>query len=153
MNPILSPDQIKEILASVLTVLSATAPFLLTEVVTGAANELGKDALDKGRELFDKIRERFTQHGNAEASQTLELFVRNPKRQEKALAEILLEVLNAQPDFAVELRALTTDPSSQEIIARNSSYLDHITQVMTGTGMQRIASDNSTIKTVRQEKR
>ncbi len=141
-----------ELAGRIIAVLAPAAPYLM-KAAEGAAGKMGADAWQRARELYDKLRERFRQDKNDKAAQTIELFIADTDTFEGALGKLLVTTLAQHPQWAEEIRALLDEPSLQEIIARNRSHLERVTQSLSGSGTQRIESDDSTLIDVKQKKR
>lgn len=143
---------IQELVAAMMAALIPLAPYL-GKAAEGAAKQAGEDAWNKARTLLSAIRDRFGKDKNERAGQTLELFLAEPATFESALTTYLLAAVQQYPSWADEIRGILTEPSLQEIIARNHSHLERITQSLAGAGTQRIETDGSSLIVVRQEKR
>lgn len=141
----------QELVAAMMAALIPLAPYL-AKAGEGAAKQAGEDAWNKGKTLLAAIRDRFGKDKNERAGQTLELFLAEPATFESALTTYLLAAVQQHPQWADEMRSLLAEPSLQEIIARNRSHLERVTQSLSGAGTQRIEADDSTLVDVRQEK-
>lgn len=140
-----------EVVGGVMALLIPAAPFLM-QAAESAASQIGEDAWEKAKNLYDKLHERFSKDDNQAAAQTLDLFVNDPNTFESALSKLLLKTLEQHPEWAKEVRDLLTDPSTQEIIARNESVLTRVKQSLSGSGTQRIEADKSSLKDIWQVK-
>ena len=145
-----SPELLTELSAHIITVLAFAAPYL-KKAAESAASKIGVEAWQRAQELYAKLKERFQKDNNAKATQTLDLFIDDPDTFESALSKLLLATLEQHPEWATEVRQLLAGPGLQEIIARNHSRLERVTQSLSGAGTQRIEADRSVLKDVRQE--
>ena len=145
-------EPLQALAATIITVLAPAAPYLKSALdkLTGKAVEA---AWQTACGLYDKVRQRFQADHNDNAQKALDLFVEDPASFEVGLSKYLLQALQEHPEWAAEVRALLTQPSLQEIIARNQSTLERVTQSMTGAGTQRIEADNSRLRDVKQVKK
>mgnify|MGYP000881463814 CR=1 FL=1 len=143
-------EALRALAATIITVLAPAAPYLKS-----ALDKFTEKAVDAAwqtaRGLYDKVRQRFETDHNDNAQQTLDLFVADPETFEAVLSKYLLQTLQTHPEWAAEIRALLAQPATQEIIARNKSTLERVTQSMTGAGTQRIEADHSKLKDVKQD--
>ncbi len=139
---------LNQLVAQILAILAPAMPHL-QEIAKGAASTAGTVIANKAHILLNNIRERFTREKDEEAVQTLQLYTKNPKRFEGALAEILLTTLQKHPEFAQEISELLAEPSLQEVIAKNDSEVHRIELSLSGVGIQRIITDNSTVTDVK----
>jgi hypothetical protein len=149
MNP---QDILNDLVGQVVVVLTAAAPFL-NQAASQVVGEITKESLHKAHDLYAKVRQRFQADHNDNAEKALDLFVDDPESFEVGLSKYLLQALQAHPEWATEIRALLAQPSTQEIIARNKSTLERVTQSLAGAGTQRIEVDNSQLKDVKQVKK
>lgn len=145
-------EPLRELAATIITVLAPAAPYLKSALdkVTDKAVEA---AWQTARSLYEKVRQRFQADHNDNAEKALDLFVDDPDSFEVGLSKYLLHTLQEHPEWAAEIRALLAAPAAQEIIARNKSRLERVTQSLAGAGSQRIEADNSTLKDVKQVKK
>ena len=148
----ISPDALTALAAQVTTALAPVAPFLV-KASEGAASQMGKDAWEQAKKLFEALKARFQQDKNAKGEKALANFVEDPETYEGALAKVLLAALQEHPEWANEVRETLAKPALQEIVLRNKSHAEEVTQLLTGSGTQRLGMDNSTAGKIKQEKK
>ena len=147
-----SPEWLTDLAARILALLAPAAPYL-KQAVEGAVTAIASDVLQKARDLYARLRDRFRADGDEKAEKTLELFAEDPETFESALSKYLFVSLEKHPEWAEEIRVLLAEPSVQEIIARNQSVLERVTQSLSGSGTQRIKAVKSRLKDVKQVKK
>lgn len=140
-----------QLTAQIVAALTPAAPFL-AQAAESAASKIGADAWEQAKKLFAQVRERFSHDKNDKAGQTLALFLDDPETFESALSKFLLAALQAHPEWARQVSETLAAPSLQEIILKNNSRVERITQSLSGSGTQRYESDNSTGADVKQIK-
>lgn len=138
-----------EVVGGIMALLVPAAPFLM-QAAESAASQMGEDAWQKAKTLYEKLRNRFQADDNQKAATTLDLFVDDPDTFESALSKLLLETLQQHPKWAKEIRDLLAGPATQEIIARNESVLQRVQQSLSGSGTQRIEADKSKLTDIYQ---
>ena len=148
----ISAEALAALAGQITTALAPVVPYL-AKAAEAAAPQIGKDAWEQAKKLFEMVKGRFQKDKNEKGKKALENFVADPETYEGALAKVLLATLQEHPEWADEVRETLAKPSLQEIVARNKSHLEEVTQSLTGAGTQRIDLDDSTATKVRQEKR
>lgn len=148
---VLPTVDLNQLTAQITAVLAPAAPYL-AHAAEGAASKIGADAWEQAKKLYAQVRDWFGKEKNDKANQTLDLFLGDPETFESALAKFLLGALQTHPEWAKEVRETLAAPSLQEIILKNNSRVERITQSLSGSGVQRYKSDDSTGVDVKQIK-
>lgn len=150
---------IEQIATAVTTVLVPFTPFLIEAGKEGGkklaeviAEKGGEAAWEKAQRTWAAIKDRFGD--DKEVKNITELVAEKPEnaRYQDNLKQLLIERMQEDADFTNNLlAALGGEQAVQQIIARNSSVIEDVSQDMEGTGEQTVlADDNSHISGVTQ---
>jgi len=128
------------------TVGSAT----IAKVGEGAANKIGENLVEQGKQLIPVIRNRFIkeqQDGKSNtATMALDGFLNDPEAFRPTLEHKLREILLEDPDFFNELTQRVQPGSVQQIIAKDSTVKGNSLLDKTGRAIQRIWASKSKVK-------
>lgn len=136
--------------AQAVAALAVAAP-LGEGILKGIGGEIGKAGVQGAVRVWQAVRSRFAGDGNKKGLAVLALFQEDPQDEDQAsaLGKQILAALAADPQWAAEIRALVHEQATQEIVARNNSFVRDIQMRMTGGGQQRIEADGgSTVERV-----
>lgn len=150
---------IVELAAAVVSVIS---PYLPTLIKAGKAvgekfaEGIAKNAADKAVATADQLWNSLTNHfiEKPQLEAAAKLLAQEPEDPtfRKAFAKPLADLLEEKPELAKRLTELMGgDHRVQEVLSQNESWVEDVTQELTGKGTQRVvAKDKSTVKGVRQ---
>lgn len=142
-------------LAPFLPLLLLGAKFSAEAIAEMVVQKGGEAAWHKAQLLWGKIKTRYGGDGVIEGAAKMVAAKPEDNNLQKILATQLGERLKEDPEVAKELLELLGGTESvQKIIADRSSWVEDVTQELTGDGSQIVqASDDSVIKGVRQVKK
>jgi len=98
---------------NVVALLIPLVPFII-KLGEGAAEEIGKDAWGKAKELYRSIKSRFEKDDDGQALKTLDLFLTEPDLYKAALAELIKRKVEKYPDFGQEVKRLLDQAGNNE---------------------------------------
>jgi hypothetical protein len=152
---------IRQIAMAVAAVLAPFMPFLI-DVGETTGKKLAQVIAEKGGEaawrkvqaLWGKLRTRFGDDPELRSAATMVAAKPGDETRQTMLAEVLIDRLQENPGLAQELfDLLGRQEAVQQVLADRSSWVEDVTQRMTGSGKQIAeASEDSVIKGVRQIK-
>ncbi len=141
---------LNQLAAQAVAALAVAAP-LGEGILKGIGGEIGKAGVQGAVRVWQAVYSRFAADGNKKGQAVLALFQEDPKDEDQAsaLGKQILAALAADPQWAAEIRALVHEQATQEIVARNNSFVRDIQMRMAGGGQQRIEADGgSTVERV-----
>jgi len=145
-------------------IVAALAPFMpflielgkaggkkLVEVI---AEKGGEAAWEKAETLWSKLKMRFGDDPEVQSAATMVAAKPEDERRQTTLAEVLVDRLQRDSALAEELLQMVGGQESvQQVLADRSSWVENVTQRMTGGGKQVVkATDDSIITGVQQIK-
>ncbi len=143
-----------QIAATVATYMAPFTPYLV-EGGKKFAGEAGKAAWEKAQVVWDKLKDRFGDDKKIETAAKTVAADPQDEDYQGLLAKALASRLKEDSNFAEELlNAIGGQEAIQKVLADKSSWVENVTQEISGIGTQIVeARDDSVITVVRQVKK
>lgn len=110
-----------QIAQSAVAILVPLTPYL-QKGVEEIAKQIGKDTWEKGKAIYNSIRNRFKEEEDQADLNTLELFLQRPEIYEEALSRLLQQKAQKDPQFGKELHSLVQQAINTRSVV---SYLNN----------------------------
>ena len=135
----MDPSALTTLATQVVAILAPLVPFLST-ATNAVATKAGEDAYEEAKHLYGVIHTRFAEESDdGKSSKVLRNFSEDPEEYAPNLENKLLQVLQADPNFANALsQIMSTGPLQEMIFAEDVSVEDAHQDNEQGKGTQRI---------------
>jgi hypothetical protein len=120
----MDPSALTTLAAQIVAILAPFVPFFST-AANAIATKVGEDAYEEAKHLYGAIHTRFAKEAdNGKSSKVLQNFAEDPKEYAPNLESKLLQVLQADPNFAATLNQIIKTGPLQEMTFGDESSIE-----------------------------
>lgn len=124
----MDPSALSTLASQIVAILAPLMPFF-SDATNAVATKVGEEAYAEVKHLYEVIHTRFAKEAdNGKSSKVLQNFAEDPKEYAPNLESKLLQVLQADPNFASTLSQIITAGPLQEMIFAEDVSAEDITQ-------------------------